>query len=137
MLPISFKVVSNVSYELEYCDFELNAREPENVGVEGHSAQLLQDCVMPMDAASSMTMLTGMGGWGVSGIFRPSMASVMGVVGRSGAGSILFVHPETAASPEDRCNEISQVSLLATTVTLPMRTSEFFGTERNLPVTVA
>ena len=135
-MPISCKVVSTVSKELEYCVLELNTTEPENVGVEGHSAHLLHDCVTPLGAASSMTMLTGMGGWGVAGIFRPSMASVMGVVGRSGAGSILFVHPETAASPEDRCNEISQASPLAATVTLPMRTSEFLGTERNLPVTV-
>ena len=136
-MPISCKVVSTVSNELEYCILELNTTEPENVGVEGHSAHLLHDCVTPLGAASSMTMLTGMGGWGASGNFKPSMASVMGADGRSGAGSVLKVHPETAVSPEDRCSEISQTSPLAATITLPMRTSEFFGTERNLPVAVA
>ncbi len=59
------------------------------------------------------------------------MASSMGAEGSSGAGSVLDA---THASPDDKYKEISQIPLTKLNVTLPIRTGEFFGTDKNLAV---
>ena len=95
---------------------------------------MLQDCLTPVGNVSSMSMLTGIAGCGRSGILRPSIASSMGDEGSSGAGSVLIVHAAVLGSPDDKYNDISQISLIKLSTTLPMRTGEFWGTDRNFAV---
>ncbi len=138
MPPMLFNVVNNNGNPVYDVDFG-NSTEPENTGVAGHSAHLLHVCVTPLGDASSMSMLTGIGSCGVSGIFRPSITSSIGAEGSSGAGSDLDVHPATLVSPDDKYKEISQtpVPLFKLNATLPMRTGELLGTDRNLAVVTA